>query len=99
MYHARQFTRSAYAIFTPTVCQGIIPAWWDDRDLPVTYATERDAQREIAEMMMEFLKQFLAGERDFDDAIVCEDFIQPVEVWPDGTIQTEDGHRFGRRES
>ncbi len=35
----------------------------------------------------------------FDDAVTTQDFILPVEVWPDGTIQLEDGLRFGAQQS
>ncbi len=90
-------TRSAYAIFTRTICEGLIPAWYDDRNLPVVYATELEAQREIADSLMESLQQFLQGERDFEDAILVEDFILSVEVRPDGSITTENGRKFGKR--
>jgi hypothetical protein len=93
--HRKKKTRSAFAIFTMTICDGLVPAWHDDRGYPVTYATERDAQIEIADTVMEHLSQFVDGQRDFNDAIYCEDFVLPVEVWPDGTVQTECGHRFG----
>lgn len=97
MLAVRQPIRSAYAIFTRTVCEGLVPAWYDDRNLPVTYASELEAQREIADGLMEHLQQFLDGERDFEDAISVEDFILPVDVWSDGSISTEDGSTFGRR--
>jgi hypothetical protein len=74
-----------------------VPAWYDESNLPVVYTTEIDAQREIADDLMEHLRQFLDGEREFDDAITVEDFILPVDVWPDGSISTEDGRTFGRR--
>ena len=90
-------TRSAYAIFITTLCQGTVPLWYDDKNLPITYATQREAQIEIAEDLAERLRQFLAGERDFDDAITIEEFILPVDVWPDGSISTEVGTIFGRR--
>ena len=45
-----------------------MPTWRDEHGVIVTYATEREAQIEIAEMLMEQLRQFLAGERDFGDA-------------------------------
>jgi hypothetical protein len=90
---------TGFAIFTQTICEGLVPAWYDDRGYPVVYPTEREAQREIVDSMMTALEQFLAGEREFDDAIVTEDFVLPVEVWPDGTICLEDGRRFGRRPS
>lgn len=91
-------SRSAYAIFTQTLCQGLVPTWYDESNLPVTYPTELEAQREIAEDLMEQLRQFLDGSREFDDAITTEDFILAVQVWPDGRITTEDGHTFGKRE-
>ncbi len=74
-----------------------MPAWYDDSNLPVVYPTELEAQREIADDLMERLRQFLAGERDFDDAITVDDFILPVDVWPDGSISIEDGSTFGKR--
>ncbi|MBI5423633.1 MAG: hypothetical protein HZA32_06060 [Opitutae bacterium] len=74
-----------------------MPAWYNESDLPIIYDTEVDAQREIADTLMEQLRQFLAGEREFNDAIAIDDFILPVDVWPDGSISTEDGSTFGRR--
>jgi hypothetical protein len=91
--------KQAFAIFFDTLCQGTIPARYDESNFPITYATEREAQLEIADLAMERLQQLIAGERDFDDAIAIDDFVLPVYVWPDGTIQTEDGHRFGVRET
>lgn len=88
--------RSGYAIFTPTVCQGEVPAWHDgETGLPIVYDTELEAQREIADDLMERLRQFLAGEREFEDAITIEDYIAPVDVWSDGSFSTEDGTVFG----
>ncbi|MCX6953570.1 MAG: hypothetical protein NTV51_15575 [Verrucomicrobia bacterium] len=90
--------RAAFAIFEDTLCQGMMPTWRDEAGFIVTYATEREAQIEIAEMLIVHLDQFIAGERDFDDARTTGDFILPVKVWPDGTIETEGGRRFGRQE-
>lgn len=89
--------RSAYAIFTQSLCEGLVPTWHDESNLPVIYATELEAQRDIAEDLMEQLRQFLDGSREFDDAITTEDFILPVQVWPDGSISTEDGRTFRKR--
>lgn len=75
----------------------MIPAWHDERNLPVVYATELEAQREIADTLMERLQQFLDGEREFEDSISADDLILPVDVWPDGSISTEEGLIFGRR--
>lgn len=97
MLPARQPTHSAFSIFTRTICEGLVPAWHDACNLPVVFATEHEAQREIANDLREHIKQFLDGEREFDDAITVEDFILPVEVWPDGSISTEGGMTFGKR--
>jgi hypothetical protein len=91
--------RSAFAIFESTFFSGVIPTWRDENGCISTYATEREAQLEIAEMLMEQLRQFLAGERDFGDASTTGDFILPVEVWPDGTVETDAGRRFGKQEN
>jgi hypothetical protein len=64
----------------------------------VIYESEPEAQKEIAEMIIEHLQQFLTGGREFEDAITTEDFILPVEVWPDGSISTETGFGFGQIE-
>lgn len=89
-------TRSAFAIFTITLCEGLVPAWHDEHGLPVTYSTEREAQLEIVDELIEKLRQFIAGQRPLADVLTIEDFILPVEVFPDGTTQTEDGRRFGK---
>jgi hypothetical protein len=88
----------AYSIFMPTFFQGKMPAWYDDESgFPVVYETELEAQREIADHHLTLIKQFLDGERDFDDAMTVEDFILPVDVWPDGRISTQDGRIFGKQ--
>lgn len=92
-------SRRAFAIFEETICDGIVPAWRDENGFSITYATQRDAEIEIAEMLIEHLRQFIAGERDFDDGRTTRDFILPVEVWTDGTIQTDDGRCFGKQEA
>lgn len=65
--------------------------------MPVVYPTLEAAQREIADDVMEKLRQFLAGERDFDDAMTVEDYIMPVSVLPDGSIIDLEGNRFGKK--
>ncbi|MDI1338113.1 MAG: hypothetical protein PSU94_18180 [Lacunisphaera sp.] len=97
MRQAKQPVRSAYAIFTQTICEGLVPAWYGEGDYPVIYTTEREAQLEIVDDLRINLVQFLKGEREFDDAITVDDFILPVDVWPDGSISIEDGRTFGKR--
>ena len=61
------------------------------------FATEREAQLEIADFMMTRLQEFMDGERDFEDALETEEYIVAVMVQPDGSIIDEDGRRFGSR--
>ena len=41
------------------------------------------------------LRQFLDGEREFEDAIEVEEYIVPVTLHPDGKIVDEHGRYFG----
>ncbi len=91
-------SKPAFCIFIDTVCEGRIPAWHDEEGLSVVYPTEEAAQREIADDMIEYLHQFLEGERSFADATTVEDYILPVKVLPDGSILDEDGNCFGKKE-
>jgi hypothetical protein len=89
---------SGFCIFINTVCEGRIPAWHDEKNMPVVYPTLEAAQREIADDMIERLNQFLAGERDFEDAMTVEDYILPVGVLPDGSVFDEDDNLFGKKD-
>lgn len=73
-----------------------MPAYYDETANPVVFPTEIEAQREIADDLMEHVRQFLAGEREFEDAITTDDFILPVDVWLDGSISTEEGWIYGK---
>lgn len=77
---------------------GSEPAWHDgDTDLPITYATREEAVEEILTTMEEHIRQIRDGDRDFDDGIGFEDWIEEVYVTPDGTVICEDGRTFGKR--
>jgi hypothetical protein len=94
-----------YCIFIHTLCQGRVPSVFESKadDLAGTpesicvFATEREAQLEIADFMMTRLREFMVGERDFEHAITTEEYVVAVTVQPDGTIIDEDGRRFGSR--
>lgn len=89
--------RSGYAIFCPTVFQRTMPACYEE-DYPVVFATELEAQREIADNQLIRIQQFLDGERDYGDAIATDEFVVPVDVWPDGRITIEGGRTYGKQE-
>ncbi len=95
--------RRGYCIFIHTLCQGRVPSVHESKadDPPgasesiCVFATEREAQLEIADFMMTRLREFLDGERDFEDATTTEEYVAAVAVHPDGTITDDHGRRFG----
>lgn len=97
MPKSNQPIRSGFAIFCPTVFQGIMPACYEE-DHPVVFATEVEAQREIADNQLIRIQQFLDGQRDFDDAITTDEFVLPVDVLLDGSITVESGRVYGKQQ-
>ena len=85
-----------FCIYIDTVFQGRIPVERDEAGNPVVYRELVEAQRSIAEDVMERLRQFLAGERDFDDAMTVEEYIEEVDALPDGSVRDEAGNHFSR---
>lgn len=86
--------RTGFCVFINTFCQGPVPVV-SDEDGYCVFATELEAQREIADYQMTRLRQFLDGEREFEDAMEVEEYIVPVTVHPDGVIVDENGRCFG----
>lgn len=87
--------RHGYCIYINTVCQGPVPVVSDGDGKYLVFDTEVEAQREIVDNLMTRLRQFLDGERDYEDAITVEEYVFPVSVYPDGVIVDEDGNGFG----
>ena len=86
--------RRGFCIYMDTFFQGPTLAVREDEDMPCVFATELEAQREIADFMMTRLREFIDGERDFNDAITVEEYVIPVMVLPDGSVVDEDGRHF-----
>jgi hypothetical protein len=78
--------RNSYCIYVNTVCDGPVPVERDEHGNPVTYLTRTDAEKVIAEDVIERLRQFLDDEREFDDALTIEEYVTEVKVLPDGSI-------------
>jgi hypothetical protein len=85
--------RHGFCIFINTVFQGCVPSVFDD-DGPVVFPTRMEAEREIAEFAMIRLREFLDGQRDFDDAITVEEYVVEVDVLTNGSITDEHGNHF-----
>lgn len=79
-----------WIIITP--CQGDVPAYWDEHDNPITYATEREAWKEVADTQIMKLREFIDDEtRDPDEVpeFEPEDYVIPCDLYPDGVITTD----------
>ena len=80
-----------WIVVTPTICQGDVPAYWGEGDEPVTYATEREAWKEVADTQIMKLNEFIDDEtRDLDEVpeFEPEDYVIECDVHPDGVIAT-----------
>ena len=96
--------KQGFAVFIDTFCQGRVPIVSEcdgkagSKGHWVVYATELEAQLEIADDMMERLRQFIDSkgeERDFEDASEFEEFILPVDVDANGVVWDEQGNSYG----
>jgi hypothetical protein len=87
--------KRAFCIYINTVCGGPVPSVRDGRGKPFVFKTELEAQHEIADNAIARLREFVAGEREFDDAMTVEEYIVPVDVYPDGSTIDADGNYFG----
>lgn len=84
----------AFCIYITTVCEGPVPSVRDGDGKPCVFKTEVEAQREIADNAMTRLQEFIDGEREFEDAMTVEEYVVPVDVYPDGSIVDVDGNCF-----
>ncbi len=88
-------SESAFCIYITTVCEGSVPSVRDGDGKPCIFKTEVEAQREIADFVMTRLQEFIDGEdRDFEDAMTVEEYVVPVDVYPDGSIVDAEGNCF-----
>ncbi len=83
-----------FCIYMDTLFQGPIPTVSDENRY-IVFTTELEAQKEIVDNQMTRLRQFLDGEREFEDAITVDEYVMPVTVHPGGKIVDEDGRCFG----
>ena len=84
-----------FCIYIDTFCQGSVPVVSDETGY-IIFETELEAQREIVDNQMTRLRQFLDGEREYEDAIEVEEYVVAVTVQADGSIIDEVGRTFSR---
>jgi hypothetical protein len=81
---------------THTVCDGNIPGCWDENHYPVIFETEVEAWKEIADSMVEKLRQFMNDERDLEETdFSTDEWVQYVYIDPNGVILYEDDGKGG----
>jgi len=85
---------TGFCIYINTLCQGPVPTLSDENGY-IIFETELEAQKEIVDHQIFRLRQFLEGEREFEDAMEVEEYVVPVTVQPDGKIVDEAGRCFG----
>jgi hypothetical protein len=85
---------SGYCVFITTVCEGLTPLVRGAGGLPFVFATRREAECDIVDTMQIRLNEFIAGERDFEDAITVEEYVVEVSVLRDGRVLCADGQIF-----
>ncbi len=85
-----------FCVFVNTICEGNVPSIRNDDGYPFVFPTREAAERDIAELAIEQLQEFLDGLRDFDEAIMVEEYVVEVVVYPDGSVGDEDDNFFGK---
>ena len=90
---------NGFTIYLHTLCQGPVPVLTGEDETFIVFKTELEAQKEIVNYTLLRLRQFLAGDRDYQDAITVEEYVVPVTVFPDGSFTDDDGSVFGPKRS
>lgn len=89
-----QSAKSGFCIFGPLLSSGLEPMVSDGEGRYIIFATELEAQREVADNAILRLQSFLAGEREFQDAIEIDEYVMPVTIDDAGLIVDERGRKF-----
>jgi hypothetical protein len=87
-----------FIALTETMCDGVIPEFWehtkDTPDRPITFATQREAWKEIADFQIMRLQDFIDDDTRDDDEMPefePDGWVVPCTLYPDGRIEGADG--------
>lgn len=83
-------TQNKFVLCIDTIFSEWEPSLFDGEGNPILYDTEKEAQLEWLDDIETRIEAFKRGHMDFD-AIFTDEFILPVTVHPDGTLETEIG--------
>ena len=89
-------TTTGFCIYIDTLLDGSVPVERTTAGNPFVYPNREVAERQIAEDVMDRILEFLAGERDFEDAITIEEYVVEIDVLPDGSTVDKSGSHFGK---
>lgn len=87
--------KKGWAVFGLHDCA---PAWHDSNGMPVAHLNRQSAIDEILDDIEEHIRQIRAGERDYEDGIGFEDYVEEVTVLTDGRLVDSSGNIWGKRE-
>lgn len=90
-------TSIGFCIYIDTLLEGSVPLEWTAAGHPFVHPTREAGEREIAEDTVERIRQFLVGEREFEDAMTVEEYVVEVDILSDGSIVDESGNHFGKK--
>ena len=74
-----------YMVMIDSLCEGSVPSLLDGDGKPWVFATRREAELEIIDLLELRLGEFHEGLRDCEDAVTVEEYV--VEVRIDGSDQ------------
>lgn len=83
---AASSAQRGFCVFINTFCQGATVSVRNGEGLPSIFSTEREAQLEIVDFHMTRLHEFIAHERDYEDALEIEEYVMPVTVMENGAV-------------
>lgn len=86
--------RSGFCLMIDALFEGTVPSLTDGDGRAWVFATRIAAEREVADLLITRLQEFLDGDRDFDDAMMVEEYVVEVEVSDDGAFIDTEGRRF-----
>ena len=87
-------SRIGFCLMIDTVFEGTVPSLLGEDSKAWVFATQVEAEREIAELAITRLQEFLDGERDFDDAMTVEEYVVEVTILENGIAVDGHGRRF-----
>jgi hypothetical protein len=87
-------TRTGFCLMIDALFEGPVPSLTDGEGRAWVFPTRIAAEREIADLLITRLQEFLDGDRDFEDAMTIEEYVVEVAVAEDGFLLDAEGARF-----